>query len=112
MSNSPLRMYVAYKTANFIQGHPGDYDVHSPAVPDTPAKYSVFKYTDETAPGSGKKLEGAIGEPIMFAFPEDLDINLIKNAPDISTATLVGGRAKSRRGRRGGKRNSKKTYKK
>ena len=112
MSNSPLRMYVAYKTANFIQGHEGDPGVHSPAVPDTPAKYSVFKYTEATAPGSGKKLEGAIGEPIMFAFPKEIDINLIENAPDISEATLVGGRAKSRRGRRGGRRNSKKTYKK
>ena len=112
MSNSSLKMYVAYKTANFIQGHEGDPGVHSPAVLDTPAKYSVFEYTDETAPGSGKKLKGAIGEPIMFAFPKELDINLIASAPDISRATLVGGRAKSRRGRRGGRRNSKKTYKK
>jgi hypothetical protein len=112
MSNSPLIKYVAYKTANFIQGHDGDPEVHAPAVPDTPAKYSVFKYTDETAPGSGKKLEGAIGEPIMFAIPNDLELDLTKSVNDISKAKLVGGRAKSRRGRRGGRRNSKKTYKK
>ena len=112
MSNSPLIKYIAYKTADFIEGWEGDAEVHAPAVPDTPAKYSVFKYTDETAPASDKKIEGAIGEPIMFALPKDLDINLIETASDISEAKLVGGRAKSRRGRRGGRRNSKKTYKK
>ena len=112
MSNSPLIKYIAYKTADFIEGHPGDAEVHAPAVPDTPAKYSVFKYTEATAPESGKKIEGAIGEPIMFALPKDLNINLIENARDISKENFVGGRAKSRRGRRGGRRNSKKTYKK
>jgi hypothetical protein len=112
MSNSPLNMYVAYKTADFIEGHPGDYEVHAPAVPDTPVQYSVFKYTEATAPASGKKIEGTIGEPVMFAIPEDLELDLIRRAYDISKATLVGGRAKSRRGRRGGRRNSKKTYKK
>ena len=48
----------------------------------------------------------------MFAIPKDLELDLITKAGDISKATLVGGRAKSRRGRRGGRRHSKKTYKK
>lgn len=109
MSNSPLNMYVAYKTADKEADFYPDGGDYRPVVP---AKYSVFKYTEATAPASGKKIEGTIGEPVMFAIPEDLELDLIHRAGDISKATLVGGRAKSRRGRRGGRRNSKKTYKK
>lgn len=111
MSNSPLIKYVAYKTANKEEGHSDPEDPHANR-PSVPAKYSVFKYTESTAPASGKKIEGTIGEPVMFAIPNDLELDLTKSVNDISTAKLVGGRAKSRRGRRGGKRNSKKTYKK
>ena len=110
MSNSPLQKYVAYKTADAVEPYydPADHV----DIKGEHAKYSVFKYEDGTAPASDKKIVGTIGEPVMFAIPKDLELDLIRRADDISRATLAGGRAKSRRGRRGGRRHSKRNYKK